>query len=72
MEWNCTSCDTRIVSNSPKGIFFETIVCPLCSSRCDIRVKKIKLEPEIENLPWACCGAKVPAGEKCPVCGDKE
>ena len=27
---------------------------------------------ELDNLPWACCGAKVPAGESCPVCGDKE
>ena len=72
MEWNCTNCDTRIVSNSPSAIFFEWIICPVCGSRCDAGIKKVEPEPDIPELPWACCGGKIPAGDKCPICGDKE
>jgi len=35
-------------------------------------IEKSKEDETLKNLPWACCGAKIPAGERCPVCGDTE
>ena len=72
MDYNCKNkkCDVKIITN----IIKPKLLCPVCHDFCILDFEKAELEedPILKNLPWACCGAKIPAGERCPVCGDRE